>query len=69
MPQYSPRWSGLRTKQANGTGRKHSVVLSDKEYAQLMEDLAELEMIAEREDEPAEPLESVKERLAEKWGR
>lgn len=54
---------------ASGTGRKHSVVLSDKEYAQLMEDLAELEMIAERKDEPAEPLESVKERLAEKWGR
>ncbi len=35
----------------------------------LDEDLAELEMIAARKDEPAEPLESVKERLAEKWGR
>ena len=48
-------------------GRKKSVVLTMREYRELMEDLAGLALIAERKDEPAEPLEAVKSRLEEKW--
>jgi hypothetical protein len=48
-------------------GRKQSVVLPIKEYEDLLEDLADLAVIAERKNEPAEPLEVVKKRLEEKW--
>ena len=48
-------------------GRKQSVVLPIKEYQELLEDLADLALIAERKNEPAEPLEVVKKRLEEKW--
>ena len=39
------------------TGRKQSVVLPIKEYQDRLEDLA---LIAERKDEPAEPLDIVR---------
>jgi hypothetical protein len=48
-------------------GRKQSVVLPIKEYQELLEDLADLALIAERKNEPAEPLEVVNKRLEEKW--
>ena len=48
-------------------GRKKSVVLPIKEYQELLEDLAGLAIIAERKDEPAEPLEVVRKRLEKKW--
>jgi hypothetical protein len=48
-------------------GRKKSVVLPLKEYRDLLEDLADLALIAERKVEPAEPLDVVKKRLEEKW--
>jgi hypothetical protein len=48
-------------------GRKSSVVLSIKEYEELLEDLADLGVIAERKDEPAESLEDVTRRLEDKW--
>ena len=48
-------------------GRKKSVVLPLKEYRDLLEDLADLSLIAERKVEPAEPLDVVKKRLEEKW--
>ena len=48
-------------------GQRKSVVLSMCEYRELMDDLADLALIAERNDEPAEPLEAVKKRLDEKW--
>jgi hypothetical protein len=48
-------------------GRKQSVVLPIKEYQELLEDLADLTLIAERKDQPTEPLEVVKKRLEEKW--
>ena len=41
-------------------GRKQSVVVPIKEYRELMDDLADLATFAERKDEPAESLESVK---------
>lgn len=44
-------------------GRKRSVVLPIKEYQELLEDLADLALIAERKNEPTEPLEVVKKRL------
>ena len=49
-------------------GRKQSVVVPIKEYRELLEDLADLATFAERKDEPAESLESVKKRLEERWG-
>jgi hypothetical protein len=48
-------------------GRKQSVVLPIKEYQELLEDLADLALIAERKNEPTEPLEVVRKRLEEKW--
>ena len=48
-------------------GRKESVVLPMKEYQDLLEDLADLVLIAERKEEPTAPLEAVKKRLEEKW--
>ena len=48
-------------------GKKKSVVLPMKEYQKLVEDLADLAVIAERKSEPAEPLAAVKDRLEEKW--
>ena len=48
-------------------GRKKSIVLPIKEYEELLEDLADLAIIAERKDEPAEPLGVVRKRLEEKW--
>lgn len=48
-------------------GRKKSVVLTLREYRELLEDLEDLATIAERKNEPAEPFEVVKARLAEKW--
>lgn len=49
------------------TGRKTSVVLPIKRYDELIEDLADLAVIAERKDEPAQALEEVIQRLEEKW--
>ena len=48
-------------------GRKTAVVLPVREYEELLEDLADLALIAERKDEPTEPLELVVGRLEEKW--
>ena len=48
-------------------GRKKSVVLPIKKYQDLLEDLADLTLIAERKGKPTEPLEAVKKRLGEKW--
>ena len=49
-------------------GRKQSVVISMKEYQELLEDLSDLVIIADRKSEPAESLEAVKQRLEERWG-
>ena len=48
-------------------GRRKSVVLPIKEYRDLLEDLADLALIAERKADPAVPLAEVKKRLEEKW--
>ncbi len=49
-------------------GRKQSVVISMKEYQELLEDLSDLVIIADRKSEPAESLEAVRKRLEERWG-
>ena len=49
------------------TGRKKSVVLPIRKYQDLLEDLADLILIAERKGEPTEPLDALKKRLEEKW--
>ena len=48
-------------------GRKRSVVLPMKEYQELLEDLADLVVIAEGKDEPSEPVEVVRQRLEKRW--
>lgn len=48
-------------------GRKKAVVLPIKEYYEMVEDLEDLAIIAERREEPTEPFEVVKKRLEEKW--
>ena len=48
-------------------GRKSSVVISIKEYEELLEDLADLGVIAERKDEPTESFDDITRRLEDKW--
>ena len=43
-------------------GQRKSVLIPIKEYQALVEDLADLAIIAERKDEPAESLDEVKKR-------
>jgi PHD/YefM family antitoxin component YafN of YafNO toxin-antitoxin module len=50
-------------------GRKTAVLLPLKEYFELLEDLEDLAIIAERKDEPAVPFEAVKKKLEQKWRR
>lgn len=48
-------------------GRKRSVVLPIADYNALLEDLADLAVIAERKEEPGEALDVVKKRVEKKW--
>ncbi|MBI4233649.1 MAG: hypothetical protein HY686_04325 [Chloroflexi bacterium] len=48
-------------------GRRVAIVLPLKEYAALLEDMADLALMAERRGEPSEPWEVVKQRLEKKW--
>jgi PHD/YefM family antitoxin component YafN of YafNO toxin-antitoxin module len=50
-------------------GRKTAVLLPLKEYFELLEDLEDLAIIAERKDEPSVPFEAVKKKLEQKWRR
>jgi PHD/YefM family antitoxin component YafN of YafNO toxin-antitoxin module len=47
----------------DGSGKKAFVVLSMKEYEELLEDLHDLAVIAERRDEPTISLDELEERL------
>lgn len=44
-------------------GRKTAIILSMKQYKQLLEDLHDLAIIAERRDEPNISLDEMKKRL------
>jgi len=44
-------------------GKKTAVVLPMEEYEELLEDLHDLAVIAERRDEPTIPLDELKRRL------
>ena len=48
-------------------GRKKSVVLPIKEYQALVEDLADMAVIAERNGDPTRSLDLVRKNLEEKW--
>ena len=48
-------------------GRKTAIILPIKEYEELLEDLEDLAIIAERRHAPTEPLEVVIARLEKKW--
>lgn len=48
-------------------GRKKSVVLPMKEYQALVEDLADMAVIAERNGDPTRSLDLVRKNLEEKW--
>ena len=49
----------------DGEGRKVAVVLPVNEYEELLEDLQDLAVIAERRDEPRVAWEDMKRRLRE----
>ncbi len=44
-------------------GRRVAVIIPIEEYEELLEDLHDLSVIAERRDEPALPLDEFKEKL------
>ncbi|MCD6506739.1 hypothetical protein J7M22_08960 [Candidatus Poribacteria bacterium] len=46
-------------------GQKTAVILPVEEYEELLEDLHDLAIIAERRDEPTIPFEELKKRLKE----
>lgn len=48
-------------------GEKTAVIIPIEDYERLLEDLADLAVIAERREEPGEPLEVVTQRLERKW--
>ena len=48
-------------------GRKIGIILPIKEYEELLEDLEDLAIIAERRHEPTEPLDLVMGQLEKKW--
>ena len=47
----------------NEEGQKTAVVIPVEEYEELLEDLHDLAIIAERRDEPTVPFEELKKRL------
>ena len=50
-------------------GKRTAVMLPIDEYEELLEDLQDLAVIAQRRDEPTVPLDVVVEQLEEKWRR
>ena len=50
-------------------GNRTAVMLPIEEYEELLEDLQDLAVIAQRGDEPTVPLDVVVEQLEEKWRR
>ena len=50
-------------------GKKTAILLPLQEYYELLEDLEDLAIIAERRDEPAVPFDVVKKKLEQKWQR
>ena len=50
-------------------GKRTAVMLPIDEYEELLEDLHDLAVIAQRRDEPTVPLDVVVEQLEEKWRR
>ena len=53
--------------QVDEKGRKKSVVLPIKYYQALVEDLADMAVIAERNGDPTQSLDLVRKNLEEKW--
>ena len=48
-------------------GNRRAVMLPIEEYEELLEDLQDLALIAQRRDEPTVPLDVEMEHLEEKW--
>ena len=48
-------------------GARTAIILPIKEYEELLENLEDLALIAQRRHEPTEPLEVVIDRLDNKW--
>ena len=44
-------------------GKKRAVVLDIKDYEEMLEDIEDLKILAERRNEPTRPLEEVEKRL------
>ncbi len=49
----------------DGRGEKQAVILDMKDYTELLEDLSDLRIMAERKDEPTSTLEEIEDRLKE----
>ncbi len=49
----------------NGRGEKQAVILDIKDYTELIEDLSDLRIMAERKDGPTSTLEEIEDRLKE----
>ena len=50
-------------------GNRTAVMLPIEEYEELLEDLQDLAVIAQRRDEPTVPIDVVVDQLEEKWRR
>ena len=50
-------------------GNRTAVMLPIEEYEELLEDLQDLAVIAQRRDDPTVPIDVVVEQLEEKWRR
>jgi hypothetical protein len=60
---------GKRSYVVDESGNRTAVMLPIEEYEELLEDLQDLAVIAQRRDEPTVPIDVVVEQLEEKWRR
>ena len=60
---------GKRSYVVDEDGNRTAVMLPIEEYEELLEDLQDLAVIAQRRDEPTVPIDVVVEQLEEKWRR
>ena len=60
---------GKRSYVVDENGNRTAVMLPIEEYEELLEDLQDLAVIAQRRDEPTVPIDVVVEQLEEKWRR
>ena len=60
---------GKRSYVVDENGNRTAIMLPIEEYEELLEDLEDLALIAQRRDEPTVPLDVVVQQLETKWRR